>query len=674
MNAQTSPELSVGTVVEFFESKEILLGVCLGVKDQRLNVLTETQREMNLSRRRVLLASAGEAPPEAGRDALLQSLQEIKRRREALALQVRVEELWEVLEGEEEGFDAQVLAELVFGGEVSADHVAAVQRVLLRDRLYFQFKSGLFYARSAEKVEQRRLELEREARREALLDAGSRWLEKVWKDRSGDLPEIPDESLIEKIKDFALFGQEAEESAFVKELFKRAELSPQPNTAFRVLVRLGVWSEDENLHLYRQGIPRDFPPDVLTTAEEKKTRALEVVGGTDRKDLRDWEAFTVDSASTRDFDDALSFQKLEGDRWRIAVHIADAAAYVPPGDPVDQEAFRRATSIYLPDERITMLPPVLSEDLCSLRVGKDRLAVSFLFEVNAEGEIIRSEIVPSVVRIRRQLTYPEVDRAVEEDERFRHLLHFSRRLRDARIERGAVLLPLPEIQVTVNEHGMIHLSRHEKETPSQVIVSEWMIAANGLVASYLAERDLPAIYRCQAECRPETDPVQSDYPIFHMYRRRRLFARAELETRPGPHCSLGMDPYTTATSPIRRYIDLVVQRQLKHALETGKALYSEEELDQMIVQLRAQLGRAAFVHRKWVRYWILKYMEQEDIQMLNALVLDKNSRFAHLLLPDFLMETNAPLSGETPVSAGEMVRIKIERLNPREEILRVRIV
>ena len=200
------------------------------------------------------------------------------------------------------------------------------------------------------------------------------------------------------------------------------------------------------------------------------------------------------------------------------------------------------------------------------------------------------------------------------------------------------------------------------------------LAANGLAAAYLAERNVPAIYRCQAECRPETDRVQSDYPIFHIYRQRRLFARVELETRPGPHCSLGMNPYTTVTSPIRRYIDLVVQRQIKRHLCEGLQAYTREALERILTHVRVQLGKIAFVHRKWTRYWILRYLEQEDIQTLHGIVLDKNNKFAYLLLPDFLMEVHAPLSPDHTVGAGEMVRLKIERLNPRDDLLRVQIV
>ncbi|SMC24934.1 exoribonuclease-2 [Desulfacinum hydrothermale DSM 13146] len=674
MIGKEAPEMPAGTVVEFFESKDIVLGVCLNVKDQRLSILTETNREMNLARRRVIFASPGLLDPSEGRDQLVQRLLDLRKRREDLAGSVRVEELWEVLEGEPEGFAARDLAELYFSGDPSDDHVAALQRVLLRDRLYFQYKDGLFVARTADKVEQRRLELEQEARREALLEAGAAWLKQVWKSRSPGRKDPPDPKILDQIKDFCLFGQEAPESAFVKELFKRAGVAPQQNTAFRLLVQLGIWSKDENLYLHQQGISSDFSQEALEAARQKTSLSAEHLGGPERQDLRHWDAFTVDGANTRDFDDALSLEKRPDGRWLVGVHIADAAQYVQPGDPLDREAEERTTSIYLPDARISMLPAELSEDLCSLRLGEDRLAVSFLFEVDEGGTVHPCRVVPSLLRVKRRLTYEDVDRTVEEDEPFRVLHGLAQQLRQIRLARGAVLLPLPEIQIHVNEHGMIHVSRYEKETPGQLIVSEWMIAANGLAANELARREIPAIYRTQEECRPETDQVQSDYPIFHVYRQRRLFARAELTTRPGPHCSLGMDPYTTVTSPIRRYMDLVVQRQLKHALQTGEALYGEEELEALITRIRVQLGRVAFVQRKWARYWLLKYLEQEDIQSLNALVLDKNARFAHLLIPDFLMEVNAPLPEDNPVSPGEMVRIKIERLVPRDEIFRVQIV
>lgn len=183
----------------------------------------------------------------------------------------------------------------------------------------------------------------------------------------------------------------------------------------------------------------------------------------------------------------------------------------------------------------------------------------------------------------------------------------------------------------------------------------------------------PQSFVPQLECKPETDFTQSEHELFRVHRARRLFARAVLEARPQPHCSLGMTEYTTITSPIRLYADLVVQRQLKHALTSGVALYGEEELGQLITRLGVTQGKITLVQRKWTRYWLFKYLEQEDIKSLKALVLTQNSRFAHLLLCDFLLETNAQLSDRNQVRPGEMVRVKIERVSLREDILRVQL-
>ena len=200
-----------------------------------------------------------------------------------------------------------------------------------------------------------------------------------------------------------------------------------------------------------------------------------------------------------------------------------------------------------------------------------------------------------------------------------------------------------------------------------------MIAANAAAGDYFAERGIPAIFRNQAECRQETEFVESEHELFKIYRQRRLFSRAGLDSEPKPHCSLAIPNYTTVTSPIRRYADLVVQRQLKHALAAGSALYSNEELQQLIVQIAALQARVFLIQRKWTRYWILKYIEQEDPETLNALVLDKNARYAHLLIPEFLLEANAPIPENSKLQQGEKVRIRIEKVVPREDILKAHI-
>jgi exoribonuclease-2 len=200
-----------------------------------------------------------------------------------------------------------------------------------------------------------------------------------------------------------------------------------------------------------------------------------------------------------------------------------------------------------------------------------------------------------------------------------------------------------------------------------------MIEANTAAAAYLAQKNIPALYRSQAECRPETEFVQSEHELFRVYRQRRLFSRAELATEPKPHCSLAIAHYTTVTSPIRRYSDLVVQRQLKHTLATGAGLYTKQQLDDLIGPLSAAQAIVFTIQRKWTKYWILKYIEQEDIENLNVLVLDKNARYAHLLIPDFLLEANAPVPENAKFNQGDKVRIHIEKALPREDVLKIQI-
>lgn len=668
-------EITPGTVLEFFEAKQVLCGVCLAVKNQRFTVLTEQDKEMNLAQSRLIHWGGTSLDLKLGRDDLVHRLGAVAALRRSFMERIQVQELWSLLQEEAEGYDARELAGFIFNPPVTADQVAALQRVLLEDRLFFQFKDGRFYARSKEKVEQRRLKLEREEEREAQLEQGSAWLQALWNRKPHPfLPETLESRFIEILKDFCLHGQESSHLSFAKELFKRANVPLQQNAAFRMLVRLGVWHEDENLFLHEHNITREFPAEVRELGVQVGSGSLDARWDpASRRDLRELHTFTVDHPLTRDYDDALSLRVLEDGSFEVGVHIADAAEFVHKGDALDIEAQERASSIYLPDAKIAMLPTSLSEGICSLKAHEDRFALSFLIRTDREGNFQHQEMVPSVIRVKEQLTYEAVNERCMEEPYLRILYELALKFRNQRVSQGAVLLPLPEIHVYVDSAGMIHLHRYDRETPGQIMVSEWMIAANYLAATYLVEKDMPAVYRSQGESRPENEPVQSRHELFRVYRQRRLFSRAELDTEPRSHCSLALPCYTTITSPIRRYSDLVSQRQLKQALAGAGSLYTREDLQQILTRLKTMQSKIFYIQRKWTRYWLLKYIEQEDLHSQEALVLDQNDRYAHVLIPQFLIEAGVPLPDKVRLPQGEMVRIRIDRVNPREDILRLQL-
>ena len=277
-------------------------------------------------------------------------------------------------------------------------------------------------------------------------------------------------------------------------------------------------------------------------------------------DLTDLETFTIDGERTRDFDDALSLEKtLQG--WRLGVHITDVASYLEPGSLLDQSALERGTSLYLPERRIPMLPETLSENALSLLAQEPRLAVSFLVTLTEDAEILGFTIVPSVIRIHQRLTYHEVDLYLDQEERFQHLHRLTSKLRERRLSHGGVQLQFPDVFIYTDMQGEVRVEIEDTETPSHQIVSEAMILANSLGARYLSENQLPALYRSQAPPREELGIVEGK-SLFQIWQNRRRLSRVLLEPEAQPHWGLGLPMYTTLSSPIRRYLDIIIQRQL----------------------------------------------------------------------------------------------------------------
>ncbi len=660
-----------GTKIEFFESKRLLCAVCLEVKNSRLLVLTEQDREANVSMKRILHIDDGLLDISQSRIQLVAILQEAAARRQNLMGRISVEELWDLLHQEEEGFNCHDLAEICFSEEVTSDHTSAVFRALLTDSIHFKLKSGLFYANSPEKLKQILIQHERQAQKEKELAEGSYWLGAVWKGEPVTEPENG-ERYLRMLTDFCLFGTEASDYQQIKKILAIAQV-PIPQGIFPLLVKLGVWNEDENLYLHRFGIQEDFPAEVLDCAnkiaEDLGSDGGEWRGDT-REDLSSLSIFTIDGPMTRDYDDAISIRPVESD-VEVGIHIADAAAFVSPDTPVDLEALERINSLYLPDTRVPMLPTMLSEDVCSLRQGKKRLATSLLVRFDENDQLQDYRFALSRIRVQRQLTYSEANKLVTVEEELGRLYRLCIRLRRRRIKQGALLLPLPELRVWVNSNNEIKIATLDRETPAQLVVSELMILANGLAAETLAAKSVPAIYRSQRKPQEIVIGEGTD-DLYLNYLQRRYLSRAELSIDPKPHSGLGMAAYTNWTSPIRRYMDLVILRQLKSVLRGKPPVYTPEVLDPIISRITIGQSRTLQIKKEWTRYWVLKYLERQQIKFVDALVLNQGRRTYNLLIPEYLLEASMPLEEGRGLNPGDHFRVEVVKADAREEVLKLR--
>lgn len=659
-----------GQVVEFIEGGRVVTGVCLENKRGRIRALTENQKELQIAEARLLYREQTRVDASQPREILASKLRELGARREELGRQVDVKGLWDVLQGEGEEFSARELAELAFGRAVGQDEISAVTRAMLADRVYFRFRPEGFRLNSPETVEKILTQRVREKEKERLLEEGSRWIRSIWEGHPEQAPSSKEE-IVELLKEQAILGSLAPRAARAEELLRRAGMS-HPLAPFRVLVRLGVWAEEENLLAYRFGIRRSFPAEVETEAERLAGSLPRREDEPWREDLTRLETFSVDSLQTRDIDDALSVEALSGGCYRIGIHITDLAGRVGIASALDREAALRGTSIYLPEERLPMFPHPVSEEACSLVEGQVRPAVSLLLHVDGGGVVGSWRFCLSWIMVARRLTYEDVDGAVAEgDHLLRALYGIALRWRQERVEGGALLLPLPEVSVRVTQDRSIHLERRDKEGPAQVTVSEMMIRANWLAARCLKEAGVPCMYRVQPEPRERIVEGFLQGDLLRSYKQRKLLNRAETQLEPGPHSGLGLTPYTTVTSPIRRYADLVLQRQLTAIIKGESPPYDREEMERISAGCDELTAQANQMEQARQRYWLLRYLESRRGEETPALVLGRFGRKVQVLLTDYMLEASLASSSGGWLQEGEEVRVKIIRSRPLEEELKV---
>ncbi len=667
--------ITSGNLVEYIEGGKFYCGLVLQLNGKRLRLLNQNSRETNLPESRVLLVSSNSFSLDMGRDEQVRVLKTADENRRNLAAQVNLKEVWELVAGEEQSsYSADFFAELQFSGELSDDKTAAFLRAVFGNRLYFKYKNSMVTVHSPQQVEQLLHQQEKKREKEELIRKGAVFLNQIKngsKVSDGKWPQM--DQVMDWLADFTLFGSESSQADLVRQLLKEAKLT-SPNDGYHVLVNAGVWQRDENLPLLKANQPVEFPAECLKTAKDILEPSLEeLLADPGRKDLRELDTFTIDAASTRDYDDALHIEDI-GDTIRVGIHIADVSRFIRPGDPLFVESQERATSLYFPEGHIPMLPTILSQGVCSLIKGKPRPAMSFIINMDREGNILNSSITRSVIEVKRQLTYIYVDAILGKEDGqepgLRLLGEMRNNLQQKRDDNGALFLNIPDVNIDIRNLDDIKVRLMPVDTPARTLVAEMMILANSVAASYLASQEAPGLFRSQPLPKKRLiSGVRNS--LSDVARQRRFLARGELTSNPKPHSGLGLNCYTTVTSPIRRFLDLIIQHQLVNIISGKGILFSDDECKGFAGILNQNLSRAGGIRRLRHRYWILRYLEPQQGSTVPAIVVGQGPKRVNLLLKDCMFDVDLPLNPAFPVEPGDTVRIRLARVNPLDNFIRV---
>ncbi len=665
-----------GTLVEFRDGKGHRLGVVERPEGKKhWQILDEVGQMHTLHPRQIAYTVAGQSYTYREISAFCQAVQPYLDP-ESLAV------AWEFLleEGGATPIGPQQMAEILFS-EQSPTTCYAAHRLLADDRLYFKQKGDLYEPRPAGQVAELKHQLEVEQVR---AQEWSGFLERVQQRLEGLTVRwsSADRLRLEAVERFATWGEEASDRTAAQEVLGATHYDRSEQGAFELLVALGLWSPHENLVMRKAQLPTRFSAEVMRLAQEYSTAPQPDSDADRRRDLTKLKTYTIDDESTREIDDGLSVEVLPEGGERLWIHIADPTRWLAPGDLLDREARRRATSVYLPTGSLPMFPVELATGPMSLIQGKRCEALSFGVDLAPEGSVLGYRIQPSFIQPTYRLTYNDVDEMLQlgiAAEPEIAILNRWAVIRFAwRRTQGAIPINLPEttIKVYPGEDGESEVSLEVLEdSASRLLVAEMMILAGEVAAHFAQERQIPIPFRSQVapDLPPEEVLLQLPPGPVREFAICRCMTRGEMSTRPSRHAGLGLDAYAQVTSPIRRYSDLVAHFQIKAHLRGEPLPFSSEDLKDLIAMVDTATYEATQVERLTNRYWSLEFLRRQRDQTWRALMLDwlrEREDLALILLEDLGLKL--PMRMSRTIVPGDILEVRVSDVDPRKDVIHFR--
>ncbi len=670
--------LPAGTLVTYEQDGGLFLGMILGYKKPKYQLLNMRAREAELVPERLHKLPYDKAVDQLKeRTQKTEFLAALHSSAEVEAAKIDLEEIWSLLRTDQGVYDTAAICNAYYGANQLRQHYA-LRYALLNDKIYFKRHKETFECRpeetvaelkKAEEARQQKFaarEITLEAFRARLKDPKHTIAPQAW-------------PIIELLEDIAvdaphLSNQQKKEGKEILEyLVGELKLDAPagiPPRAYTLLTKVNIFGALTNVALIRFRPPRAFPEVVLQEADQLDPLSFSRDG---REDLTALNCFTIDDATTEDMDDALSLEQHQ-EGYRLGIHITDVASLIPVNSELDQESAYRASSIYGADIVINMLPPLISEQKLSLRPGEIRAVTTFFFEVSKDYKIVSSRITQAYIKVSQRLSYDQVDNLLEgERADLNTLYNIASELEALRFANGGFKVNKRDISIKIGADGRVELSELDENAPSRSMVAELMVLTNQAAADFCAKNGIAIPFRGQPKPEPLKEDLASavpDGPARDYLVRARL-QRSSTSLTPSHHATLGIPAYTQVTSPIRRYLDLCVQRQINTFLTTGKPQFSAQEMQEIIGKSEESLKLAMLVTKEVKRFWLLRYLEQLAVkhEKLSATVIRNDHSNPMIELDRVYFPQIIKLNRS--VKLGEELRLRIVSVDARYDYLRL---
>ncbi len=571
---------------------------------------------------------------------------------------------WEMLleSGEGSVCTLEDLAALIYGEFTPSSAWAAWEHV--QEGIYFQGRPEAIAPRAENEVHAAL------HARQVKQEEARRWESFLARLESGRFDPLIDRPFLREVEDLAYARRKQ------CRVLRHLGRSERPENAHALLLALGYW--DETVNPYPQRFRVEHSIEDIENLELPEEARL---------DLTHLPAFAIDDPDNQDPDDALSLEELSLDRHggiqraRLWIHVADVAAWIRPDEAADLEARARGATLYLPEGQVPMLPPNAIRRL-GLGLQKISPALSFHVELDALGKVTLLSFHPSLVQVER-MSYEQVEAQLERTP-WRELWHIAHTYQERRRRQGALFIDMPEVIVRVVD-GEVRLLPLER-LRSRDLVREWMLMAGEAVADYARQHAIPLPFVVQ-----EAVPVNgvahvaplagqavegaepASWPNLALaYAVRRSLPRSQVSTRPAAHGGIGLPHYCRATSPLRRYLDLVVHQQLRLHLH-GKNLMGEQKILELIGAVEGITSSLAQVEALSRRHWTLVYLQRHPGWQGVAVLVEQHETRGRVILPMLALEADVFLPKPYPLNQVltlELLEVNLPELEAHFRMIR----
>ncbi|MBQ3643940.1 MAG: RNB domain-containing ribonuclease [Candidatus Riflebacteria bacterium] len=655
--------LSSGCIIEFIAKGSVPeAAVVLSISDTNVRILLTNGKETTISEKKILYASSRSLTTVSNKESCKQNLININNTRKELSEKIDLAEIRELLVEDPKFYELNEIAEFLYDSN-DFDSIAALLRKLCEDKIYFKNKNNTFQPVSEEALQQ---SLEQLKKKELQEKEETQLVDSLKNLMNNGILDDSLKNYLQDLKDFVAIGEEAGISKRFSNALSKASINNN-RKVFQALVKAGILKEDENLDLIKYRTPIGFSDEQKKEAENLCNIDIRSLNRVDLTALKTW---AIDSPGSKDRDDAFSFEKND-DGYTLWVHIADPSEIVKPNSLLDKEASRRGSSIYMPDLRINMFPESISEEFLSLDEGRERIALSFKLEFSSEIEFKNLSINKSIIKLEKATDYTSANKMLEADEWLNSAYLFSEKLKAERVKNGAVLLPRQaELEIKVVDDNII-IEHENRDELTAGMIAEFMIWVNHAVAVWFHNNGIPALFRVQEGDSEFDIPKCDSFDPIIFWNSLKLMRKTLVGAEFGKHFSLGVIGYTQISSPLRRYSDLLLHRQIKAFLEQQPVM-TQEELDKRVMISDIAVDHAEDTMKDRERYYILKYLKQQQKNsevIFDGVVVDTGLTEVNFYV-DFLCSFRHCRKPNFDVAPGMKIKVKVNQIDLFDNIIR----